>query len=88
MPIVGNISTMDAWKSLTSRWNNIANSTVGQLGGLEAVDVELDAYPTGRALDGLFLKLAEQEQKIRHEPVARVTDLLRKVFGENQTAAN
>jgi len=87
-PIVGNISTMDAWNSLTSKWNNVANSIVGQLGGLETVDVELDAYLTERALDGLFLKLAEQEQKIRHDPVARVTDLLRRVFGESQTAAN
>ncbi len=83
-PIVGNISTMDAWDSLTSRWNSVATSTVGQLGGLEAVDVALDAYLTERALDGLFLKLAEQEQKIRHDPVARVTDLLRRVFGETQ----
>ena len=48
-------------------------------------DVELDTYLAERALDGLFLKLAEQEQKIRHDPVARVTDLLRRVFGENQT---
>ncbi len=87
-PIVGNISTMDAWNTLTSNWNDIANSTVGRLGGLETVDVELDAYLTGRALDGLFLKLAEQEQKIRHDPVARVTDLLRRVFGESHAAAN
>lgn len=86
-PIVGNISTMDAWNTLTSNWNDIANSTVGRLGGLETVDVELDAYLTERALDGLFLKLAEQEQKIRHDPVARVTDLLRRVFGESHVAA-
>ncbi len=86
-PIVGNISTIDAWNTLTGRWNTVANSAVGRLGGLETVDVELDAYLTERALDGLFLKLAEQEQKIRHDPVARVTDLLRRVFGETQTAA-
>ena len=81
-PIIGGLSTMEAWDSLTSRWNSIANSAVGRLGGLETVDVALDAYLTERALDGLFLKLAEQERKIRHDPQARVTDLLRRVFGE------
>jgi len=80
-PIVGNVTTMEAWNSLTSRWNNVANNLAGRLAGLESVDVKLDQYLTERALDGLFLKLAEQEQKIRHDPVARVTDLLRRVFG-------
>ncbi len=87
-PIVGNISTMDAWNTLTNRWNSVATSAVGQLGGLETVEVELDSYLTERALDGLFLKLAEQEHKIRHDPAARVTDLLKRVFGDSQTAAN
>ncbi len=80
-PIVGNVSTMEAWNTLTSRWNNVANTVAGRLAGLESVDVALDQHLTERALDGLFLKLAEEELKIRHDPVARVTDLLRRVFG-------
>ena len=47
---------------------------VGDLG------FDLDAYVTGRALDGLFLMLAEEERKIRQDPAARVTDLLKEVF--------
>ena len=43
--------------------------------------VDLDAYVTDRALNGLFTVLAEEEQAIRHDPVARTTDLLRRVFG-------
>jgi hypothetical protein len=78
---VGNVSTMEAWETLTSRWNSVANSVAGRLAGLDAVDVELDQYLTERALDGLFIKLAEEEKKIRHDPVARVTELLRRVFG-------
>ncbi len=41
----------------------------------------LDKYVTGKGLDGLFLMLAEEEKKIRQDPAARVTDLLKKVFG-------
>ncbi len=80
-PIVGNVSTMEAWETLTGNWNSVANSAVGRLAGLTSVDVALDQYLTERGLDGLFLKLAEEEQKIRHDPVARVTELLRRVFG-------
>lgn len=42
---------------------------------------DLDSYITTKALDGLFLKIAEQEKLIRANPVARTTDLLRQVFG-------
>jgi len=42
---------------------------------------DLDQYVTDKALDGLFLMLAEEEKKIRENPAARTTDLLRKVFG-------
>ncbi|MEJ2632189.1 MAG: DUF4197 family protein [Acidihalobacter sp.] len=41
----------------------------------------LDDYITQKELDGLFLKIADEEKAIRTQPVARTTDLLRKVFG-------
>lgn len=43
--------------------------------------VDLDEYVTDRALEGLFTVLAQEEQKIREDPAARTTELLRKVFG-------
>jgi hypothetical protein len=43
--------------------------------------VDLDQYVTTRATDGLFKIVAEEEKKIRRDPVARTTDLLRSVFG-------
>jgi hypothetical protein len=46
-----------------------------------SMNLDLDEYVTGKALDGLFLMLAEEEKKIRQDPAARVTDLLKKVFG-------
>lgn len=42
---------------------------------------DLDQYVTDRALKGLFFMLAEEERKIRQDPAARVTDLLKEVFG-------
>jgi hypothetical protein len=42
---------------------------------------DLDGYVTRKALDGLFLKIGKEEQRIRENPVARTTDLLQKVFG-------
>lgn len=47
---------------------------------LEAFD--LDHYVVGKALDGLFLVVGDEEKKIRTNPAARVTDLLREVFGQ------
>jgi hypothetical protein len=45
------------------------------------IGTDLDQYTTGKALDGLFTMLAEQEKQIRQDPAARVTDLLKEVFG-------
>ena len=42
---------------------------------------DLNAYVTGKALDGLFFMIGKEEEKIRKDPVARTTDLLKKVFG-------
>ncbi|MDZ7581290.1 MAG: DUF4197 family protein [Deltaproteobacteria bacterium] len=39
---------------------------------------------TDKALDGLFAMLADEEKKIRREPSARVTDLLKEVFGSSK----
>jgi len=41
---------------------------------------DLDQYVTKGAIDGLFVMLAKEEKKIRENPAARVTDLLKKVF--------
>jgi hypothetical protein len=46
--------------------------------------VNLDDYVTGQALDGLFSLVADEEAKIRQDPAARVTDLLKKVFATPQ----
>ncbi len=46
--------------------------------------IDLNDYVTGQALDGLFLMLAREEERIRTDPVARTTELLRKWFGREE----
>jgi hypothetical protein len=45
-------------------------------------DYDLDRYVVGKALDGLFHVVGEEEKKIRTNPAARVTELLKDVFGK------
>ncbi len=47
---------------------------------LKKETVDLDEYVTSKALDGLFVVVGQEERKIRKDPVARVTDLLKQVF--------
>lgn len=44
--------------------------------------LDLDHHVTTKALDGLFYMVGEEEKRIRKDPVARVTDLLKQVFGK------
>jgi hypothetical protein len=44
--------------------------------------VDLDHYVTNKAMDGLFYMVGQEEKKIRTDPAARVTDLLKTVFGK------
>ncbi len=79
--LVGNVSTSQSWDLLTGKWNEVANSVVGTVAGFKPVQIQLDEYLTQKALDGLFLKIADEEKKIRKDPVARVSELLKRVFG-------
>lgn len=48
------------------------------------INPDLQAYVTERALNGLFVTVEQEENKIREDPAARVTELLQKVFGSQQ----
>lgn len=80
--LIGNISTNESWSFLKENYNNVAKSMIGMVAGLQPIDVSLDEYVTLKALDGLFLKVADEEKEIRKDPLKRVTPLLKKVFGE------
>ncbi len=51
---------------------------------VEKINPDLNDYATTKAMDGLFLLIADEEKKIRVDPVARTTELLKKVFGQQQ----
>lgn len=68
---------------LTEYWNPVMtkyNQAVKFTGG-EEVETDLNKYVTEKAIDGLFHMVKKEENKIRKDPAARVTDLLSKVFG-------
>lgn len=52
-----------------------------QLPLVQKVNPNLDDYATDRAIEGLFLMIAKEEKNIRENPIARTTELLKKVFG-------
>ncbi len=78
-PIVVNatktVGVTSAYKGMVGQ----AGSMLSMLGQPDAAD--LDGYVTNKAVDGLFTVIAQQEKQIRDYPVARTTDLLKKVFG-------
>ncbi|MFT3679700.1 MAG: DUF4197 domain-containing protein [Ferruginibacter sp.] len=61
------------WKDVFSNYNRFST---------KPVNTDLTAYVTERALKGLFYQIGLQEQKIRKDPAAQVTDILKKVFGK------
>lgn len=79
MPVVQNATRQVA---LTSYWQPVASAynTATLITGGKAVNPDLDAYVTDKALLGLFTVLAQEEKRIRVDPVARTTQLLQKVF--------
>jgi hypothetical protein len=82
--IIGGISAESAYRELISKYNLAV--TAANLTGKNYPKVttnSLSEYTTQRALDGLFLKVAEEESDIRQKASARVTDILKKVFGRN-----
>ncbi len=82
--LVAGVSTNETWESLTSEWNKLANSAVGRVAGFNPVNIKLDEYLTEKALEGLFLKLAVEEGKIRTDPLARTTEIIKRVFGSKE----
>lgn len=68
---------------LTDYWNPIINkyNTAMTLTGGEKMNPDLSEYVTERAISGLFHMVELEENKIRKDPLARVTDILQRVFG-------
>lgn len=76
-PIVKNaISKVE----VTKYWNPLIN-TYNKIPFIEKQNPDLEDYVTTKAMEGLFLMIEKEEKKIRKDPLARVTDILKRVFG-------
>lgn len=62
----------------TKYWNTVF--TTYDKFSKEKVNTDLPAYVTDKALSGIFYQVGQEEQKIRKDPVARTSDILKKVF--------
>ena len=65
----------------TAAYKNLMDHASFASAFIKKESLDLDDYVTGKATDGLFTMVAEEEKKIRENPVARTTDLLKSVFG-------
>jgi hypothetical protein len=70
---LANNNTTKYWSDLTGTYNKIP--------GVKPVNTNLSNYATEKAIYGLFYYVAQEELKIRKDPAARITDILKRVFG-------
>lgn len=71
---IGRAEVTKYWQPLAQKYNALPL--------VKPVNPDLTAYVTERTLDGLFTLIAEEERLIRENPIARISELLRKVFGK------
>ena len=66
--------------SLANKYNKVAGQ-VASLGLVNKDEANIQSYITGKALDGLYLMIGEEERKIRADPIGTGSAILKKVFG-------
>jgi hypothetical protein len=69
--------------ALADKYNQVAGK-VASLGVVSQDDANIQRYVTGKALDGLYLVIGEEERKIRKDPLGTGSAILKKVFGSLQ----
>jgi nitrogen regulatory protein PII len=67
-----NVNATKHWTDVTTAYNQLSNNKI---------NTDLSTYVTQKAIEGIFYQVGLEEQKIRKDPVARTTEILRKVFG-------
>ena len=80
-PVPVSVGTLEL-VGATKRYKDLV-SRYSALPFVNSPSLDLDAHVTGKALDGLFHVLGEEEKKIRKDPAARVTKLLKEVFSKS-----
>lgn len=75
------VSAATARTGVTASYKKMLGKAGGASALVDTRSLDLDSYVTDKALDGLFLTMAQEEKRIRENPLARSTELLKKVFG-------
>ena len=89
--LVGNASATSLWNDITSNYNGfvsqygdaarLAAKIAGKDIAFNEVNTDIGEFVTQKALDGLFLKVGDQEKEIRKNPFQWASDIIKKVFG-------
>ena len=69
------VNAMNYWKDVFTAYNKLSFTS-------KPVNTDLSSYVTERSMGGIFVAIGQEEQKIRKDPAAQVTGLLKKVFGK------
>ena len=86
-PLVANVSANDAWETLTAAYNkagiipNKAAQMANKSAPMPEVTVELAQFTSEKAVSGVFVKIADEEKKIRANPFNYASEFIQKVFG-------
>lgn len=75
---LGQANATKYWTDVTTLYNQFSKTRV---------NTDLAGYVTEKAMEGIFYQVGLEEQKIRKDPVARTTELLKKVFGSSLAQA-
>ena len=70
-------------EEVTKHWRPLADA-YNSIPFVKKVNPDLEEYVTVKTVDGLFTLIADEERKIRENPIARVSEILRKVFGKKE----
>jgi hypothetical protein len=73
---ISKVQLTQYWEPIINKYNGAMTLTGGQ-----KLNPDLNQFVTERAIAGLFIMVEKEENKIRLDPMARVTDILKKVFG-------
>jgi hypothetical protein len=73
---ISTVKLTEYWNPIITKYNQLMT-----ISGGEKLNPDLNKYVTERAVSGLYFMVEQEENKIRLDPVARVSDLLKKVFG-------
>lgn len=78
LPVIKNATSATG---VTARYKEMIDSLGFASDFVNTESLDIDRYITDKAVDGLFKMMAKEEKRIRRDPAARTTELLRKVFG-------